>query len=200
MAFGNGLLIFGGYVNTFALKRFQYILIVSGFLLLLSCGNNQENSQEQAVEIDSTTVRYKPLPPLASISEEKMNTISQWKKFRELSILMERFQRQNHGDLTYYTEEFIRLNSELAKDSLMPEKFDKPAVRSRIVVLNTFTKQLKNRLDESSVIDSINIARERVLNSYNALRLQLAEHLKSKLFEKFLKEQEKKNKEAKPSE
>lgn len=200
MAFGNGLLIFGEYVNTFALKRFQYILIVSGFLLILSCGNNQENSQEQADEIDSTTVRYNRLPPIASISEEKINTISQWKKFHELSILMERFQRQNHGDLTYFTEEFIRLNNELAKDSLMPEKFDKPAVRSRIVVLNTFTKQLKNRLDESSVIDSINIARERVLNSYNALRLQLAEHLKSKLFEKFLQEQEKKNKEAKPSE
>jgi len=194
LAFGLGLLIFGGYVNTIALKKLQYILIVSGYLLALSCGNNQENSKDQEAETDLTEVNYRPLPPIASISAEKTSTIGEWKKFRELSILMERFQKQDEGDLSYFAEEFNRLNSELAKDSLIPEKFDNPAVRSRILVLNTFTKELKNRLEENSVVDSIDISRARVLNSYNALRLQLAEHLKSKLFEQFLKEQDQKNK------
>ncbi len=193
LSFGNGLLIFGVYVNTFALKRFQYILIVSGLLLSVGCGNNKEGSQDQDVEIDSTAVSYKALPPIASISQEKMNTISEWKKFRELSILMERFQRQDHGDLTYFAEEFSRLNNELAKDSLIPQKFDKPAVNSRVLVLNTYSKQLMNRLEENAVIDSIEVSRSRVLNSYNALRLQLAEQLKSKLFEEFLKKQDKNN-------
>src|SRR5690606_8887306 len=135
----------------------------------------------------------KSLPAITSISEDKLNTITQWEKFEQLSILMERFQRQNQGDLSYFAEEFIRLNGELSKDSLMPERFNKAAVHSRIVVLNTFSKQLKIRIEEGAVLDSINISRERVLKSYNALRLQLAEHIKSKLFEEFLKEQDKTN-------
>ena len=167
---------------------------------MVSCGNNKEGSQDQGeVEIDSTAISYKALPPIASISKEKMNTISEWKKFRELSILMERFQRQDQGDLTYFAEEFSRLNEELAKDSLIPEKFDKPAVKSRIMVLNTFSKQLKVRLEENAKLDSINLTRARVLNSYNALRLQLAEHLKSKLFEEFLKKQDQNKATAKKS-
>lgn len=182
------------------MKRIQHILIALGLLLLVGCGNNNNSSQDQEAAIDSTTVHYRALPPIASISEEKMSTIGQWEKFRELSILMERFQRQDHGDLTYFAEEFNRLNSELAKDSLMPDKFDNPAVKSRILVLNTYTRQLKNRLDENSVLDSINISRTRILNAYNALRLQLAEHLKSKLFEEFLKEQDLKKKESEKSE
>jgi hypothetical protein len=165
---------------------------MSGFLLTVSCGNNQENANQENLEIDSTAVRYSPLPPIASISQEKLNTIGEWEKFRELSIVMERFQRQNQGDLTYFAEEFTRLNNGLAKDSLMPEKFNLPAVKSRIVVLNTFTKQLKNRLDEGAVIDSVNISRKRIIKAYNALRLQLSEQLKSKLFEEFLKQQDKK--------
>jgi len=188
------------YVNTFPLKRFQYILIVLGLALTVSCANKKEGSQERTVEVDSTAVSYRALPPIVSVSEEKMGTINQWKKFNELNILMERFQQQEHGDLTYFAEEFNRINGELAKDSLMPERFNKPAVKSRIVVLSTFTKQLKNRLEENAEIDSINISRTRVLNSYNALRLQLAEHLKSKLFEEFLKQQDKNTKETTPSE
>lgn len=182
------------------MKRIQYISVTLGLLLVVGCGNNNGNSQNQEAEIDSTTVHYRALPPIAPISKEKMNTIGQWEKFRELSILMERFQRQDHGDLTYFAEEFNRINSELAKDSLIPAKFNNPAVKSRILVLNTFTKQLKNRLDENSVLDSINITRTRVINAYNALRLQLAEHLKSKLFEEFLKEGDLKNNKVEKSE
>lgn len=193
MAIARGLLIFGEQVKMIPLKSYLYILLLSGFLLLMSCGNKKDNSQDQARETDSTAVRYTPLPPIASVSAEKMNTITQWEKFKQLSILMERFQRQNQGDLSYFAEEFIRLNGELAKDSLMPEKFDKAAIQSRIVVLNTFSKQLKIRINEGAVVDSLNISRVRILNSYNALRKQLAEHIKSKLFEEFLKEQDQNN-------
>src|SRR5690606_11358253 len=82
------------YVNTFPLKRFQYILIVLGLALTVSCANKKEGSQERTVEVDSTAVSYRALPPIVSVSEEKMGTINQWKKFNELNILMERFQQQ----------------------------------------------------------------------------------------------------------
>ena len=180
-------------IKIISLKSYRYILLLSGLLLLVGCGNNQDNSRDNVSQLDSTEIRYKSLPAITSISEDKLNTITQWEKFEQLSILMERFQRQNQGDLSYFAEEFIRLNGELSKDSLMPERFNKAAVHSRIVVLNTFSKQLKIRIEEGAVLDSINISRERVLKSYNALRLQLAEHIKSKLFEEFLKEQDKTN-------
>ncbi|WP_417443079.1 hypothetical protein [Joostella sp.] len=167
------------------MKKSIYILSFSLSLFIFSCGND-ENKEEVVVSDENAQVSYSQLPAITSISKEKLAEINKWKKFKELSSLMEKFQRQNTGDLTYYAEEFIRLDKDIEKDTLFPAKFEIPDVKSRLIVFNTFSNQLKVRLEENAPIDSINITRKRVMMSYNALRDQLSESLKSKIYEDFI--------------
>ncbi|MDG3583035.1 MULTISPECIES: hypothetical protein [Galbibacter] len=167
------------------MRTIKYILIIGICLVMYNCGSDDKQDKNNSEET-TTEVSYSSLPAINKISKEKLEEINKWKTFKELSTLMEKFQRQNSGDLTYFAEEFIRLDGEIEKDSLFPQKFNVPAVRSRLVVLTTFTEQFKTRLDENSPLDSINISRKRVLDAYNAVRLQLSETLKSKLYKEFL--------------
>lgn len=169
------------------MKNTAYILLLGLCFIITSCGNEDNKGDDSASE-DTAVASYKQLPEIKPISNEKLTEINKWKKFKELSNLMEKFQDQNSGDLTYYAEEFIRLDTEIEKDSLFPQKFNVPDVKSRLVVFKTFSNQFKTRLDENAPIDSINVSREKLLVTYNAIRQQLSETLKSKIYQDFIKE------------
>ncbi|EIJ38627.1 hypothetical protein JoomaDRAFT_1615 [Galbibacter orientalis DSM 19592] len=169
------------------MKNTAYILLLGLCFIITSCGD-KENKEDNSASQDTAVASYKQLPEIKPISNEKLTEINKWKKFKELSNLMEKFQDQNSGDLTYFAEEFIRLDTEIEKDSLFPEKFNVPDVKSRLVVFKTFSNQFKTRLDENAPIDSINVSREKLLVTYNAIRQQLSETLKSKIYQDFIKE------------
>ncbi|QLE00769.1 hypothetical protein HX109_04020 [Galbibacter sp. BG1] len=169
------------------MKNTFFIIQLSLVILFVSCGNEEKKQEAENAEENIEQV-YKPLPEITTISQEKLAEINKWNKFKELSVLMERFQQQQQGDLTYFAEEFNRLETEIEKDTLFPPKFDIPAVKSRIVVFKTFSSQFQTRLEENAPLDSINKSREEVLNAYNAIRKQMSESLKSKLYEDFIKD------------
>ncbi|MCM5661993.1 hypothetical protein [Galbibacter mesophilus] len=158
-------------------------IMLCGFLT--ACGDSEKKQEKDDAE-ETVAQGYSQLPEITSINKDKLAEINKWKKFNELSVLMERFQEQESGDLTYFAEEFKRLQGEIEKDSLFPPKFNIPAVKSRLVVFETFTNQLQTRLEESAPLDSVNISRKKVLEAYNAMRQQLAETLKSKIYEDFI--------------
>ncbi|MCX2680954.1 hypothetical protein OOZ15_13455 [Galbibacter sp. EGI 63066] len=165
------------------MKVIKYILLLAGCFFLINCGNKSDKEQVEEEETQETS--YEKLPDIVEISDEKLITINKWAKFKELSELMVKFQRQTRGDLSYFSEEFIRLDKEM--DSV-PPKFDIPEVKSRMVVFKTFAYQLGSRLNENAPVDSINVSRARVFNAYNAIRIQLSESLKSKIYQEFLEE------------
>ncbi|MEL4308836.1 hypothetical protein [Joostella sp. CR20] len=169
------------------MKSIIYIAIFLGGLFFTSCGSDASQDGNVTSE-EEKELTYSELPAIVPISQEKLTEINKWKKFKELSVLMEKFQNQQTGDLTYFAEEFIRLDTDIAKDSLFPAKFNSPDVKSRLVVFKTFSHQLKTRLEENAPVDSINVSRAKILTTYNALRQQLSEALKSKIYQDFIKE------------
>ena len=154
-------------------------------MLAFGCKNKLQNKKDTSPNILSE--KYTPLPNLYQISSKtKQKEINKWNKFKELGILTARFQKQESGDLSYYAEEFVRLNNEIVKDSLFPEKFKNSEIKSRLLVHANFTNQFKSYLEQNAPLDTLNISRTRILNTYNSLLKQLEESLKSKVYIEFI--------------
>lgn len=156
-------------------------------IVLLFTGCGQEPSEKNATEEprQDKAYAYTPLGPLFKLEPQVEKTIEDWDSFWDLQQEMELFRGKNSGDLSFITEDLLRIHAELMHDSL-PEKLQNPAVKSRSLLFGTFALKLKDQIQHRTSAAELDTTRVRLLESYNAFRYQIGDALREKVFEDFL--------------
>lgn len=161
------------------------LLFVS--LIAISCGDEpgEGQSEDRVEETGSTT--YTALNPLLKVDPEVEEQLRDWKAYWDLQQEMEVFRAKSVGDLTYITDELLRIQGELIHDSI-PEKVQIPAVKSRSLVFGTFARKLKDQLTQRAPSAEVDTTRMKLMESYNAFRFHITDALREKVFEDFLQQ------------
>lgn len=128
------------------------------------------------------------VPTLIKLEASHEAELNRWGALRNLETEVARFERSELSSYKVSIEDLVRLEGELAI-SEFPEKFNTPAVKSRITVFKTYLLQTKWLLSKAGTDKSIMIAQKaKILESFNALKRQLSGILAKELAEQFLKD------------
>ncbi|THD69682.1 hypothetical protein E7Z59_04980 [Robertkochia marina] len=165
------------------LKLFFFMAIG---LVLFACGQEQSTESTSEDSAQETSYTYVPLDPILKLDAQVEDSLKEWKSYWELQREMERFRGVKSGDLSYINEDLLRIQSELIHDSI-PEKVQNPAVKSRALVFRTFAMKLKDQLEQRAPSAEVDTTRVKLFESYNAFRFHIADALREKVYEDFLK-------------
>ncbi len=128
------------------------------------------------------------VPTLIKLEASHEAELNKWEALRNLETEVVRFERSEPSSYKVGIEDLLRLENELAV-SEFPEKFNTPAVKSRITVFKTYLLQTKWLLSKAGTDKSIMMAQKaKVLESFNALKRQLSGILAKEMAEQFLKD------------
>jgi len=138
-------------------------------LLLLFSGCNTKVEQAQDTLQESTVRDAEELPAPAQIDPMAREILDGWAEYQSLeeriAVLME---AQNEEEMKLLLEELNQICKRL-EESTFPEAFDRPAVRSRLKVIQTYLGKLEAalyyRLEYQEPLREL-------MTSYNALREQ----------------------------
>jgi len=138
-------------------------------LLLLFSGCNTKVEQAQDTPQESTVLDAEELPAPAQIDPLAREILDGWAEYQSLeqriAVLME---AQNEEEMKLLLEELNQICKRL-EESTFPEVFDRPAVRSRLKVIQTYLGKLEAalfyRLEYQEPLREL-------MTSYNALREQ----------------------------
>jgi hypothetical protein len=144
-------------------KKLFYGLV---FMLLFSCKQDRSAVTEDTSAFDISTENW----PEKSKVNTKANTILKaWSEFVDLDKTFDGlYTVENTEDLSLIVEDLIETQKYMA-ESDYPESFDKPQIRSRQKVFQTFI--LKTKGDLEYRVDPQQSVRE-MIDAYNALRNQ----------------------------
>lgn len=168
------------------LKYFNVFFYIAIGFMFIAC--KQQGSTDEASEDtdQETTYAYEPLDPILELDASVEDSLNEWNAYWELQREMEQFRGVKTGDLSYVNEELLRIQSELIHDSI-PEKVQNPAVKSRALVFRTFALKLKDQLEQRAPSAEVDSTRVKLFESYNAFRFHVADALREKVYEDFLK-------------
>ncbi len=162
-------------------------LLSLGLLLsfiVFSCGR-EEKTEENAEDQEQEVRTYAELPEIRPLEGIDESQIDSWINFRELEAEMRTFRNKNSGDLTYTVDQLIQIENKIHADTI-PDKFNTRGIKSRLNLMKTFLYQLKFRLQDNDDVSEVNASRTKVMEAYNALRFQISEVLREKIYEDFL--------------
>ncbi|UOB16081.1 hypothetical protein [Abyssalbus ytuae] len=162
----------------------KVILVIIVFVFF-SCKKNETSAtvnNEALTAID--TVKVIKFPKLNNLSANVRTEANKWPQFLKFEEAIFRLQ-SNKGDLLTEVENILKLEKELT-ESKFPEKFDHPAIKSRLLVIKTFLEQLKASATGNFPDSRIRSQKIRVVEGYNSLLLQFSEAMEKKVTEEFL--------------
>lgn len=137
------------------------------FLLLLSCGNDQnieQNIKAEALEFD-----VEKLPKKSILNNGAKRILEEWAEFNDLDKAFDGlYAVENNEELILLIDEFIEKQNALVV-SEYPETFDIPQVKSRQKVFKTYILKVKATLEYRK--DPLEPTIEMV-NAFNNLRNQ----------------------------
>lgn len=137
------------------------------FLLLLSCGNDQnieQNIKAEALEFD-----VEKLPRKSILNNGAKRILEEWAEFNDLDKAFDGlYAVENNEELILLIDEFIEKQNALVV-SEYPETFDIPQVKSRQKVFKTYILKVKATLEYRK--DPLEPTIEMV-NAFNNLRNQ----------------------------
>ena len=151
---------------------------------VLACKKDAKQPENVKQEIIISDEVRKNLPQIIALTGKAKATIETWTEFTDFDSEFRRIYEKDIDLKTLYTE-LIRREKEL-KESKFPEKFDNPAVRSRLLVLQTYLGRALAGLQENN-LEQIATEKAEVIKAYNALRMQFMEVWKKNIAEEFLK-------------
>ena len=167
------------------LKRTTRFCLLLTTVLLVACGQEQagENTAENAR--NSSDYTYAPLAPVLELEPQVEEAIQNWESFWDLQQEMELFRAKGSGDLSFITDDLLRIQTELINDSI-PEKVQNPAVKSRSLVFGTFARKLKDQISHRAPVAELDTTRFKLMEAYNAFRFHISDALRDKVYEDFL--------------
>lgn len=165
------------------MKKYFLIYLVS--CSFLCCKNEGEAVGSNNVSQEITdSVALPKLPEIQTPPAEVVAKTENWVALKNFEASIQRL--YSNGDVLTETEAIIESKKELS-ESNFPKEFNIPAVRSRIVVINTFLEQLEASAKEEASEREMHVIKQRVIESYNSFLKQLSESMDKSLAEDFLK-------------
>src|SRR5690606_7770447 len=110
-----------------------------------------------------------------------------WDAFKKVEASIQRLYA--NGDVLTEVEAILESEKELTASNF-PKEFNIPAVKSRIIVINTFLEQLEASAKEEAPDREVHAIKQRVIESYNSFLKQLSESMGKSLAEDFLKKEQ----------
>lgn len=165
------------------------IITLIAVLLLASCRSDRkpDSPVEEDPENTEEAKALSDLDPMLDMDEEVRRQLYEWNAFWDLETEMKNFGDKETGELSYTTEELIRLEKELFHDSL-PEQLNSSALKSRALVIRTFAMKLKDQIDHGVGQSDVDSTRIKLMEAYNAFRFQVADALRNKIYDEFLQQ------------
>ena len=136
------------------------------FMLLFSCKQDKSEVTEDTNAFDISTENW---PQKSKVNSKANMILIAWSEFGDLDTTFDGlYTVENIEDLSLIIEDLIETQKYLA-ESDYPESFDKPQIRSRQKVFQTFI--LKTKGDLEYRVDPQESVKE-MIDAYNALRHQ----------------------------
>lgn len=167
-------------------RKWDNILICTLVVLIVGVSCNQKDDKVSEAE-DKTTIpemSQKKLPKIIPLTGKAKENVKNWTEFADFDFEMQRIYEEDI-DLKTLFNELLRREKEL-RASGFPEKFDIPAVRSRLLVLRTCLGRATAALDQNDAALMIN-EKTAIVKAYNAVRIQFMDAWKKNIAEEFLK-------------
>jgi hypothetical protein len=182
------------------------VSIIIGFiaciLLLQSCVKEAPTSpiiEESTLHLDTITLKAKTgLKPSIRLTPDAQKATKDWRTYAALAKMMGEYQKISFLDLKNNVERGVGLftqeeQAEEASVSIIPESMNTPAIKSRILVIETRIKVLQNLLLKYEPdLSSIETEMVGIQNAFQNLNLQINERFEKsieELLEELRKEQ-----------
>ncbi|GGW49768.1 hypothetical protein [Arenibacter certesii] len=145
----------------------KFLVLVMVFLFALSCKQGQKN--ETFVEKQEVFFSVDSLPRPIAVNAKAAEILKDWQAFGDMEITFESLYRvANREDLSLVIEDLIEKQKQL-EVSDYPDMFNKPQIKSRQKVFQTFILKTKGNLEYR--VDTKK-STEEMIRAYNAYRNQ----------------------------
>jgi len=168
------------------MKKYFQIFFISCIFLCCKSESDAGVSNNGLEEITDSAALPK-LPEIQTPPAEVVAKTANWDAFKKFEASIQRL--YSNGDVLTEVEAIIESEKELS-ESTFPKDFDIPAVKSRIVVINTFLEQLEASAKEEASDREVHAIKQRVIEGYNSFLKQLSEAMDKNLAEDFLKNEQ----------
>ena len=162
------------------------------YMMLMACQQKEQvpAAEDPVQETQEQEAVAEALPSILKLKPSYETEITQWEAFNNLEIEMQKFQKAVQNDNTLIVEDLINLEKQLS-ESGFPEKFDIPAIKSRLRVFKTYLLQTKALTNERTADSRLRKTQcRKILTAFNAVKKQLAQTLTGDLTEQLLKDLE----------
>ncbi len=168
------------------MKKYFQIFFIS--FLVLCCKNESDADASNNVSQEITdSIALPKLPEIKGPPAEVVAKTANWDAFKKFDASIQRL--YSNGDVLTEVEAIIESEKELS-ESTFPKEFNIPAVKSRIMVINTFLEQLEASAKEGASDREVHAIKQRVIEVYNSFLKQLSEAMDKNLAEDFLKNEQ----------
>lgn len=135
-------------------------------MLFVSCKEQREEDKEDTSAYD---ISIKDWPSKSKVNVKVDAIIAKWPEYGDLDTTFDGlYTVENTEDLSLIIADLVK-NQKLLADSVYPESFDKPQIKSRQKVFHTFI--LKTKGDLEYRLDPQKSVAE-MINAYNSMRNQ----------------------------
>ncbi len=113
--------------------------------LLVSC--KEEADKEITVAVQEEFINIDSLPRPIAVNAKAEAILKNWQAFYNMETTFESLYRvENREDLSLVIDDLLEKQKQL-EASTYPEIFDKPQIKSRLIVLHTFILKTKGNLE-----------------------------------------------------
>ena len=170
----------------------KLVTLFALILVLTTACQKKEQAPVASPDVPEAQQQLKAVTPpeIIRLKPGYETEIAQWEAYNRLAFEMQKFQKAAPGEHSVIVEELLESEKELSKSDF-PEKFNIPAVKSRVLVFKTYVLQTKSLLiGEPLANDTLTKQQAKVIAAFNALKKQFAEALTEDITQELLKDVE----------
>lgn len=155
------------------MSNFKYFTIIACLGLCLSCQDDSKKKETSTTSFYTINLKTDTIS-IDKLSPKALNFTNDWSAYLAIKSEIERIQNSNIGDALNNAENIIRISDSL-KTSL-PEKFNVPAINSRLKLIETQAKAqqqffIRKSQDTAAIKESI----YKLIQGFSSLNIQINE-------------------------
>jgi len=163
-------------------------LLVFSLIWVFSCEKQEKAPVAEVAPSPQEYFSNENAPEIIRLKPQYEEEAGQWEAFSKLENGIAKFRITTEEEYGTGIDDLTQLEKNLSTSDY-PEKFDIPAIKSRVLVLKTLLLQTQALLDKETVNNKpLTEAHTKIIAAFNALKKQVAETLASADAEMLLKD------------